>query len=140
VYVLFNFLRLFPPVFLNFTFYSGRVQVEVSAHQFKKLRANEIQNTPFFYIPFLPRFIQFRPHSTTVTSTWSGELKLPMPSHKTHKLLSTTGQAMSYFITNSKSGDIPYTHLIAVGHGLRWHFAFNMDSITSYAKSDAQRQ
>ena len=43
---------------------------------------------------------------------------------------------MCYFITNSKSGDIPNTHFIAVGQGLRLHFAFNMDAITSHAKSN----
>jgi len=46
-----------------------------------------------------------------------------------------TGQAMNSHIANSKSGDIPNTHFIAVGLGLRWHSAFNMDSIISYAKS-----
>jgi hypothetical protein len=43
---------------------------------------------------------------------------------------------MSYYIMNSKSGHIPNTYFIAVVLALRWHLAFNMDSIVSHAKSN----
>jgi hypothetical protein len=61
-------------------------------------------------------------------------------THSNTQIVILTGQAMSSHITNSKSGDMPNTHFIAVGLGIGWHFAFNMDSIISHVKSNRRTE
>jgi hypothetical protein len=125
-------------LFWNFTFHSDRLPVGVRVRQFKKLRASESKIYSFFI--FFPCRVSYSSDHTRPRLPAHGQGNSSPRCHQTQQHTNCKPYRSGY--------ELPYyeqqvrwhtnTHFIAAGVGLRWHFAFNMDSIISHAKSDAK--